>query len=372
MMQVGIVTPRYPPNIAGGGEISAALLAEQLQHLTDIDRVVVLSFDGSQDSMRNGVEVRRLSNISPFLTEWQNLRAVPHLRNAIEEFDVIHSYNMELHPAVGALTENRSVSSVATLNSYHYLPKAAVNVSPGPLNRLYELLGYPTTGRLLRKYMRKFDEFIALSTSVKDIYVEHGFSSSSVCIIPNMLDPSFSTPEGQSTDEFIVLYVGTLKKVKGVEYLIRAFSHLSEPYKLRVVGDGTQREKLENLVVDLQLEDVVTFVGYVDHQNVPEQYAQADLFVHPGVWPEPFGRTIIEAMQAGLPVVCTDIGGPADIVRDSNLRCPPRDSEALAEAIETVRPRASEIGSRNSEYVHQEYGPDAVIPQIMGLYHRVR
>lgn len=58
----------------------------------------------------------------------------------------------------------------------------------------------------------------------------------------------------------------------------------------------------------------VALLGYVDHEQIKTLYAEADLFVHPGIWPEPFGRTILEAMQMGLAVVATNVGGPAEVI----------------------------------------------------------
>lgn len=371
-MDIGIVTPRYPPNVAGGGEISVGLLAEQLQNSDRIDTLTVLSFDGKKTETRNGVEVRRLANLSSFLTEWQNLRALPKLRPHVDEFDVLHAYNMELHPAVGAIGNNRQIGTVATLNSYHFLPQAASNVEPDTLDRLYEIVGYPTTGRILRRYMKQIDSFIALSNTVREMYSSYGFDQNTIDVIPNMLNPSFSVPDREPSDKFTVLYVGTLKEIKGVEYLIRAFSYLPDSYHLRIVGDGPQRDQLESLTQRLGITENVTFVGYIDHDTIPEQYAMADLFVHPGILPEPFGRTILEAMQAGLPVVCTDIGGPADIVREDELRCRPRDPQALAAAIEPVRQNAPEVGEKNRRYVYEEFSPSSVTSKIVDVYEKIQ
>ena len=371
-MDVGIVTPRYPPNVAGGGEISVRLLAEQLQESDRVDDLTVLSFDGKGTERRNGVDVHRLADVSSFLTEWQNLRALPKLRRHVDEFDVLHAYNMELNPVVGAIGTTRQIGTVATLNSYHFLPKAVSNVTPGPLNRLYEAVGHPTTGRIMRRYMKQIDSFIALSSPVKNLYTRYGLATEKIEVIPNMLNPLFSVPESQSTEGCTVLYVGVLKEIKGVEYLLRAFDHLPETYQLRIVGDGPQQSELEELMRKLGLEDSVTFVGSVDHDQIPAQYAMADLFVHPAVWPEPFGRTILEAMQAGLPVVCTDIGGPGYIVQESELKCQPKDPNGLATAIEHARETAPEVGPRNRAYVSEEYSPEEVVSKIVDCYRQIQ
>jgi len=71
--------------------------------------------------------------VSPTLTEWQNAVAYRHLRDVVDEFDVVHAYNMEL-PGGGRTTDRTSAATVATLNSYHFLPKSVSNTSRGRPN----------------------------------------------------------------------------------------------------------------------------------------------------------------------------------------------------------------------------------------------
>lgn len=370
-MRVGFVTPRYPPNVEGGGERSVKLVAEQVATHPRVDRVVVFSFDGTSTEERNGVEVRRLGEVSSTVTELQNLHAAVLLRGELDGIDVLHGYNMELHPTVGVLGSKRVGATVATLNSYHFLPKSVSNTEPSLPERLYELLGHPTTGRLMMHAMKRIDAFVALSSAVRDLYVDHGLPAEKVEVIPNMLDPAFSVPDRESEPGTSLLYVGTLVAHKGVDDLVRALTKLPEEYSLTVVGDGPERGALERLAADLGAADRVTFTGRIDYEDVAEAYATADVFVHPGVWPEPFPRTVLEAMKAALPVVSTDLGGMRDVVRQPELRCPPNDPAALAEAIRAATQKSG-IGERNREYVEENFTPDVVTDRIVDLYERVR
>ena len=73
-------------------------------------------------------------------------------------------------------------------------------------------------------------------------------------------------------------------------------------------------------------------------------------------------------MQAGLPVVTTDVGGPADVVTQPQLRCTPGDRDALASAIARAITDPDAIGRENMREVHARYHPDVVIPQITDVY----
>lgn len=369
-LRVAVVTPRYPPKLVGGGETSARLLASQLGGDERVDEVVVYCFDGEGSESLDGLEVNRLGSPSPFLTEYQNVIAYRRLRDVLRPYDVVHGYNMELNPAVGYLSDAQGFASVATLNSYHFFPKSVTNVTPGRLECLYELVGHPTTGRLMLSLMRRIDAFVALSESTRDVYRSRGFEASRIELVPNMIDPSFEVPDApREGSGYTLLYVGSLTANKGVRYLVEAMADLPDDVRLRVAGDGELRSTLQRLAMDRSVDDRVEFLGWVDYERVGTLYASADLFVHPGVWPEPMNRTVLEAMQAGLPVVCTDIGGPPEVMQHYELLCPPGDANVLAGAIERALERnLEELGESNREYVYDYHSPDVIVPQIVDVY----
>jgi glycosyltransferase involved in cell wall biosynthesis len=375
MTSVAIVTPRYPPIHEGGGELSAQLLAKSLQRYGEgVDEVMVFSFDGNVRETVAGVDVHRLGTPSSFITERLNLAALPKLRGRLGAFDVVHAYNMELHPVVGYLSDREGFASVGTLNSYHYFPKSVINVTPSRLERLYELVGLPTTGRVLTSYTKRFDALVALSESLREIYYENGFAGCRIEHITNMIDPSFEVPDpSEEYNGFTLLYVGTLTRNKGVRYLVEAMASVSDDVSLRIVGDGPQEESLRGLASDYGVSSRIEFVGRVPYEEVPREYANADAFVHPGVWPEPLNRTVLEAMQAGLPVVCTDVGGPPEVVPDEDLVCSPADSAGLALAIQRARTKDSAAAADESRaYVAANHHPSVVVPRIVALYDELR
>ena len=76
-------------------------------------------------------------------------------------------------------------------------------------------------------------------------------------------------------------------------------------------------------------------------------------------------------MQAGLPVVSTAIGGPAETVPQTELLCEPGNPKALAKSIRFAAEHTDRIAPENVETVHQKYHPDAVVPQFREAYERV-
>lgn len=374
-MNLAIITPRYPPTHAGGGEISARLLAEQL-HDRGLADVTVYSFDGDSTETVGGVPVRRLADVPQYPYTLPNEIAYRKLATEEIDADVVHAYNMHLHPAVGRLSNRIGVPAVATLNAYPLLDWKDIGVTPSLQRRIYEsTLLRVERPRLLRQ-IRNIELFVPLSDAVGQVYQTHGLGEASYKTIPNMLDPSFEVPTDKQTkvrrsDRTRLLYVGYLRDSKGVRYLVDAMAQLPSSFELTIVGDGPKKSELESQATKSLAADRIEFAGSIPYDEVTSAYKNTDIFVHPGVWPEPFGRTILEAMQAGLPVVATNVGGPGEIVPDEELLCAPGDPQDLAESIKYAAKRQDEIGAENRQYVRKHYHPNVVVPQFVDAYERV-
>jgi len=370
-MKIALVTPRYPPTHAGGGEISAGLLAEQLTN-RGLSDVTVYSFDGETEETVGGVPVRRLTDLPQYPYTLPNEIAYRKLRNVDPDCDLFHAYNMHLHPAVGRLSEQLNTPAVATLNAYPLIDWSQLGITPSLQRKLYECTLLRLEQSRLKRQMKKIDLFLPLSTAIEEVYRDHGFEDAKFKTIPNTLDPDFDVPDtGASSDSVRLLYVGHLRDTKGVSYLVDATALLPSKFELSVVGGGPEQTSLEARAAESSAAGRIEFTGNVPYEAVARSYTDADVFVHPGIWPEPFGRTILEAMQAGLAIVATDVGGPGETVPNEALLCAPGDPQGLADSIEHAADHAEEIGRSNEQYVRERYHPDVVVPQFVDAYERV-
>ena len=133
-----------------------------------------------------------------------------------------------------------------------------------------------------------------------------------------------------------LLYVGRMDSYKNVPLLVEALREIQSrcpfPVRLRVVGPKDPRyPEAEQLAAELGLGDSVEFTGFVTSAQLAEAYRTADLLTHPSSY-EGFGLQLVEAMRAGLPVLCTDGGSQPEVVGDAAVVVPRNDVHAFAQA----------------------------------------
>ncbi|MDE2377181.1 MAG: glycosyltransferase [Bradyrhizobium sp.] len=201
---------------------------------------------------------------------------------------------------------------------------------------------------------------IVPSQAAAAAFVAAGGRRDLVEIVPNGLaiEPDPSSP-GELRQRFglppgpLVGVFSRLAPWKGQHVLIEALAALPGVNCI-VAGDALFGEQdyaaeLSQLVAKLGLDDRVRFLGH--RSDVPKLMKAVDVMVHPSIDPEPFGRTLVEAMLAGVPVVATDAGAAPDILEGgkAGTLVPPADAPALAGAIAAVLAKPEQL-TRQLEY----------------------
>ena len=138
-----------------------------------------------------------------------------------------------------------------------------------------------------------------------------------------------------------ILHVGTLEPRKNITGLIKAYSIFKKEnnecdFNLVIAGEkGWMYSSIFALVEKLKLENSVTFIGYIEDGELPILYNAAKVFVYPSLY-EGFGLPVLEAMACGIPVITSNTSSLPEIVGDAGIMVDPRDSAALAAAIQKV------------------------------------
>ncbi len=198
---------------------------------------------------------------------------------------------------------------------------------------------------LITQHFNEAAGIVAVSTGVaEDLQRAFGVRSDRMTVIPNpanvsrietMLDEAIDEPEFAG-DVPVVLFVGRLERVKGIEYLLRALVLVLEHADVRcvLIGEGTQRGYLEALVRHLGLSDRVSLIG--NRLNPFKYMARARMLVLPSL-SEGMSNVLVEAMVCQCPVIATDVegGSTREVLGECGLIVPRQDPAALAEAILT-------------------------------------
>lgn len=156
---------------------------------------------------------------------------------------------------------------------------------------------------------------------------------------------------GVSPDQVLFLNVGELIDRKNQKALLQAMKKLNNPKAmLFIAGDGEKKEKLENEIQALQLEEQVKLLGY--RTDVKELLKAADCFVFPS-YQEGLPGALMEAMASGLPCIASNIRGNTDALQDSGFMFSPDDADGLVELMKVMFDKNSRIaeGKANEERV---------------------
>jgi len=171
--------------------------------------------------------------------------------------------------------------------------------------------------------------------------LEVGATDSNVSVINNAIDiersrKSFLSREkarkllGVEDNSLIVGTIGRMVPVKGHKYLVSAVQTLVSDYpnlKLVIIGDGRERKSIERMITDYNLAENVILTGWKD--NASRYLSGFDIFAFPSL-SEGLPLALLEAMSAGLPVICSDIDALASVAPPESVLVPTKDSDALA------------------------------------------
>lgn len=269
-----------------------------------------------------------LKEITPLYLKSQplNLR-YPALKKLIAENDIIHHHYPFPTMEVGLLRYLKKFNNKKLVITWHANIK---NSRWSWIEKFYN--------PIIKKLLDRADYIIVTSPQLfeaSDILKDY---EDKIKVIPLSFDPKYEISEGKKMPvnrDFELLFVGKLRKYKGVQYLLEAIQNLS--IRLTIVGNGEELGILQEQVKSLGLEDQVRFVVNASDNELSQIYQDSDLFILPSInEAEAFGVVQLEAMANGLPVINTylDSGVPFVSLNDfSGITVAPRSSEDIRSAI---------------------------------------
>ena len=238
--------------------------------------------------------------------------------------------------------------------------------------------------------MNKTNMIIVPSTYIKNELGQLGFNNEKIKVmklIPNFLDHTsdfeflkkikskFTNPENK-----IVFFVGRLVERKGVKYLIQSLLEMkTKNIHLIICGKGYLSDELKALTKSLSLDNKVTFIAS-DHKELGYIHDISDCFVLPSVIDckgetEGLGLVILEAMESGVPVVASAVGGITDIIKHeyNGLLVEQKNPKAIADAVDRVL-SDEQLRKKlvtNVKITAKEFSPQTVAEQYTKIFHQI-
>ncbi len=193
---------------------------------------------------------------------------------------------------------------------------------------------------------------VATEQEKEDIIRYYGASPESIGVVPCGVNLELFRPVDKKAAKWrlgfgnngkIILYVGRVEPLKGIDRLLEAMSYLKSRQGIKLVivgGDDDSRDEVEQLKemsLRLGIQDSITFLGLVEQEELPRFYSAADVCVVPSYY-ESFGLVPLESLACGTPVVMTGVGSARTIIRDGETGyvVPDNRPELLTEKIELL------------------------------------
>jgi D-inositol-3-phosphate glycosyltransferase len=303
------------------------------------------------------------------------------------KYDLIHSHYWMSGIAAAALSD--SWDGTPIVHMYHTLGEMKNRIAQNEAEREGE---YRIQGEkeVLKRANRIIAATIAEVTQLRFLYKA---PADKLVVIPPGVDVSHFYPipadeakmyVGLKPDDRMVLFVGRIEPLKGVDTLIQAMSYLQlsekRPVHLAIIGGdpaaspqemSSEMARLQKLCDDLAVGQTVVFLGKRDQDKLPYYYSAAEVVVMPSHY-ESFGMVALEAMACGTPVIASEVGGLAYLVRDgeTGFTIPDQEPEMLCEKISWLLnddDLNSRMSQRAMEYA-QDYAWEKIASQIVEVY----
>lgn len=221
------------------------------------------------------------------------------------------------------------------------------------------------------------DRFTPPVKKAVNLGLEDGESASTVLLNTELDNTELgNSVSGLESEQVIYGVAKHLHSVYGLDILIQAFAlvHSRHPGKvrLRIAGDGPEKEKLMQLTREYQAEEAVEWVGHLPNTEVADFYRSLDVVVVPSR-KESFGVTAVEGAACGRPVIGSNIEGLPEVILDgkTGILAPPENPQKLAEAMELLlldSKQREQMGEAGRRFVLEKYDWQKNVSQMEAVY----
>jgi len=381
-MNIVFVSMRSTVSYLGGAEILTQVIAESLVQLGHNVVIYTAGFGGG--SVVRGVRIRETPLLSfpmrlrtTLLPIYSWLLAGFFRRiNDFHQADIVHAIDSDAIMLMAGWSFMRT-KFVATIQDYTLIWPMKDYYSDATTSQQF-ISPVKELAAQIRKIVKlravsRLRFAVCVSRFVAD-EVRKVNPRTRLVVIGNCISPLWQGRHKPTMRDIDILYVGKLMPYKGVDVLLRAISLLPAAQQLRaiIVGEGLSK-RYAALASKLGITDRVEFTGPVPYVETPNYYLRSKIVVSPSLWPEPCGRSIIEAMWSGCAVVATKVGGTPEslIDRSHGYLVSPDSPKAIADACQKLLAHdkiRERCGSEASSYARIHYSSDTIAREYQRFY----
>lgn len=350
-------------------------------------KIISIKWKGQSkyEMINNNIVVYRIPYIFNFSTIRYPIPNFIKLANKIKELcnnwhpDIIVYSHMEYLTALASLYLRNKIKIpvIVTIDS---LP--GVTWFCG--DKIIDAVGYLNSMLIGKRIFKVAEGVQFLSSELYNYIPKLNIDANKVFVIPRGVDTEIFKPRegkdssrkefGVKEDDIVILYVGRLDLVKGVDYLLRAAKEIILNYKnikFLIVGDGSLRGRYEALAKSFS--NNVIFTGF--REDISDLMSISDIFVLPSL-SEGAANVVMEANASGLPVIATEVGEVPQIVLngESGFLVKPKDVDGLVIAFKKLINNpllAKEMGEAGRKRIEEEYSWEIICNKIENAYQEI-
>jgi glycosyltransferase involved in cell wall biosynthesis len=395
-MKILIATGIYPPDIGGPATILKAL-AEALRARGFVIKIITYSDHKTSSTDEQDIyRIKRAGAGQGVFRWWQNLSSLvsyflkmSFLARQVDLLYVTDTYSVGyfaylLHKFLGKKYIIRFAGDSAweTATARGWTFDEITDFQDHKYNQTIEKLKIRR-----QKILKGARQVIAVSNFMSGLALKIGVSADKIKIIYNSIDfikeevineeASRKIRQQFPSQEKIIITTCRLVPWKGVEALLKILPKIIKqvgPTRLLVLGSGPELNNLQNLASELKITDKVEFLGAIDHQQIVNYLAAADLFILNTHY-EGLSHTLLEAMRAGVPIVSTNSGGNPEVITSGldGWLVAYNDLEDLEKAAEEILTNhdLSEKFTQNARIKLKKFNWQKTVEETVDLFNKI-
>ncbi len=321
----------------------------------EYEGVTVHCLDVTDNVMKKASDRNKLQYI-------KKIKRVKELVNEIKP-DILHAHYATSYGLLGALADYHPyIISAWGSDVYDFPVKSPVH-------------------KMMLKYnLKKADYIFSTSNVMKE--ETQKYTNKNIEVTPFGVDINRFVPGRIEKDEVVIGTIKTLEEKYGIQYLVKAFAQLKDRnpdmnLKLRIGGKGSQEDYLKDLCRELKIYDDVTFLGFVNPDDVVKEFQNFDIAVFPSTLDsESFGVAAVEAESCGTPIVVSDVGGLMESTKPgvTSLVAKKASVDDLSDKIDMLvkdKELRLKMGAAARKFVEDNYSLDNNFAYVDKLYKEI-